>query len=151
MIDEAGNQLGVLKVDEAIRRAQETGLDLVEISPTAKPPVCKIIDYGKYKYVQKKKAHEARRKQAVVHLKEVKMRPNTDEHDFQFKLRHIRRFLEEGNKAKVTVVFRGREMAHTDRGRAMMERILGELKSFAKIEFSPRMEGRAMTMVLGPG
>jgi len=140
--------LGVLPVQEAIRRAQDAGLDLVEISPTANPPVCKILDYGKYKYLQKKKAHEARRKQTVVHLKEVKMRPNTDEHDFDFKVRHIKRFLEEGNKAKVTVVFRGREMAYTIRGRELMNRILTQVK--AKVEHPPSMEGRAMVMVLGP-
>ena len=150
MIDENGAQLGVVRTDEAIRKAQEAGLDLVEISPTAHPPVCKILDYGKYKYVQKKKAHEAKRKQVVVHLKEVKLRPNTDEHDFQFKLRHIKRFLEEGNKAKVTVVFRGREMAYTIRGRDLMSRVLGEVKEAAKVEHPPSMEGRTMIMVLAP-
>ena len=150
MIDENGAQLGVLVLGDALRRAQDVGLDLVEISPTARPPVCKILDFGKYKYIQKKKAHDAKKKQVVVHLKEVKMRPTTDEHDFQFKLRHIKRFLEEGNKAKVTVVFRGREMAYTALGRQVMERILGELKEDAKVEHSPSMEGKALIMVLAP-
>lgn len=125
-------------------------MDLVEVAPTAKPPVCKILDYGKYKYTKKKKAHQAKRKQVVIHLKEVKLRPNTDEHDFQFKLRHIKRFLGEGDKAKITVVFRGREMAYTSRGRALMDRILAELKELAKIEHPPAMEGRAMIMVIAP-
>ncbi len=141
----------MISTNEAIRKAQDAGLDLVEISPTANPPVCKILDYGKYKYIQKKKAHEAKRKQVVVHLKEVKMRPNTDEHDFQFKVRHIARFLEEGNKAKVTVVFRGREMAYINRGAVVMKRILDELKEKAKVEHPPSMEGKAMIMVLAPG
>ena len=134
----------------AIKMAQEIGLDLVEISPSARPPVCKILDYGKYKYQLKKKAHTAKMKQVVVLMKEVKMRPSTDEHDFQFKLRHIKRFLEEGNKAKVTVVFRGREMAYTQRGRDMMKRILGELQDKIKVEQSATMEGRNMIMVVSP-
>lgn len=134
----------------AIKMAQEIGLDLVEISPSARPPVCKILDYGKYKYQLKKKAHSAKMKQVVVLMKEVKMRPSTDEHDFQFKLRHIKRFLEEGNKAKVTVVFRGREMAYTQRGRDMMKRILGELQDKIKVEQSATMEGRNMIMVVSP-
>lgn len=134
----------------AIKMAQEIGLDLVEISPSARPPVCKILDYGKYKYQLKKKAHSAKMKQMVVLMKEVKMRPSTDEHDFQFKLRHIKRFLEEGNKAKVTVVFRGREMAYTQRGRDMMKRILGELQDKIKVEQSATMEGRNMIMVVSP-
>ncbi len=150
VIDEAGQQLGVLRTDDALKRAQEVGLDLVEVSPTARPPVCKILDYGKYKYIQKKKAHEAKRKQTVIHLKEVKMRPNTDEHDFQFKVRHIKRFLEEGNKAKVSVVFRGREMAYTVRGREVMNRVLNEVKEMAKIEHPPTLEGRMLIMVLAP-
>lgn len=134
----------------AIKMAQEIGLDLVEISPSARPPVCKILDYGKYKYQLKKKAHSAKMKQVVVLMKEVKMRPSTDEHDFQFKLRHIKRFLEEGNKAKVTVVFRGREMAYTQRGRDMMKRVLGELQDKIKVEQSATMEGRNMIMVVSP-
>lgn len=125
-------------------------MDLVEISPHAHPPVCKILDYGKFKYTQKKKAHEAKKKQAVIKLKEVKMRPNTDEHDFQFKVRHIKRFLEEGDKAKVTVVFRGREIAYADRGRQLLTRIVEETKVEAKVEQTPMMEGKAMIMILAP-
>ena len=151
MIDHNGNQLGVLTTQDALRAARDAGLDLVEISPHSSPPVCKILDYGKYKYDLKKKAQEAKKKQAVIKLKEVKMRPNTEEHDFQFKLRHIKRFLEEGDKAKVTVVFRGREMAYIDRGRAVMKRIMEEIKEGAKVEQPPMMEGKAMIMVLAPG
>ncbi len=142
--------MGVVNIQVAIRMAQDVGLDLVEISPSARPPVCKILDFGKYKYQLKKKAHTAKMKQVVVKLKEVKMRPATDEHDFQFKLDHIKRFLEEGNKAKVTVVFRGREMAYTVRGRDMMKRIMEALKEKAKVEQSPTMEGRNLIMVVAP-
>lgn len=136
---------------EAMRLAREAGLDLVEISPSAQPPVCKILDYGKFKYEQKKKAQEAKKKQQVVKLKEVKMRPSTDEHDYQFKLRHIRRFLEEGDKAKVTVVFKGREMAYQEQGRAVLLRVMEELKKESKVEQMPAMEGRMLIMVLAPG
>lgn len=139
-----------MKLEEALKLAQEAELDLVEISPTAKPPVCKIMDYGKYKYLQKKKEHEAKKKQTVVHLKEVKMRPMTDEHDFQFKMRHIQRFLEEGNKAKVTVVFRGRELEYKIHGRTLMDRVLETVKGKATVESPPMMEGRMMVMILAP-
>jgi translation initiation factor IF-3 len=150
LIDQDGKQLGVVATIEAMRLAREAGLDLVEISPNAAPPVCKILDYGKYKYEIKKKAQEAKKKQVVVKLKEVKMRPGTDEHDFQFKLRHIQRFLEEGDKAKITVVFKGREMAYQDLGRQVMARILEAVKDKAKVEQSPSMEGKALIMVLAP-
>lgn len=150
VIDYDGQQLGVLQTPEALQRAREAGLDLVEISPHAVPPVCKILDYGKFKYTQKKRAHEARKKQVVVKLKEVKMRPNTDEHDFQFKVRHIKRFLEEGDKAKVTIVFRGREVAYSARGRVLMNRVIEEVKKEGKVEHPPSMEGKAMIMVLSP-
>ncbi|MBI2083708.1 MAG: translation initiation factor IF-3 [Deltaproteobacteria bacterium] len=150
LIDNNGSQLGVVKLEEALKLAQEAELDLVEISPTAKPPVCKIMDYGKYKYLQKKKEHEAKKKQTVVHLKEVKMRPMTDEHDFQFKMRHIQRFLEEGNKAKVTVVFRGRELEYKIHGRTLMDRVLETVKGKATVESPPMMEGRMMVMILAP-
>ncbi len=142
--------MGVIPTIEALRIAREAGLDLVEISPTAAPPVCKILDYGKYKYELKKKAQEAKKKQIVVKVKEVKMRPVTDEHDFQFKLRHIKRFLEEGDKVKVTVVFKGREVVYTDQGRAVMKRIAEEVKETAKIESSPTMEGKNMYMIVSP-
>lgn len=149
MIDAEGRQLGVLPTDQAIRTAQEVGLDLVEISPTARPPVCKILDYGKFKYAEKKRAQQAKKKQTVIKLKEVKLRPNTDEHDVLVKVKHIRRFLEEGDKVKVNVVFRGREVAYADRGRMLMSRILEEVKAQAKVEQSPRLEGKMMIMVLG--
>lgn len=150
LIDQDGRQLGIVATPEALRLSREAGFDLVEISAGANPPVCKILDFGKYKYTLKKKAHEAKRKQIVVKLKEVKMRPTTDEHDFQFKLRHIKRFLSEGDKAKVTVVFKGREVAYTELGRQVMRRIIEETKEEGKVEHSPSMEGKALIMVLAP-
>jgi translation initiation factor IF-3 len=150
VIDPEGKQLGILAIFEALRLAANFELDLVEVSPKSEPPVCRIMDYGKFKYQQSKKAHEAKKKQAVVHIKEVKMRPKTEEHDFQFKLRHIERFLKEGNKTKVTVVFRGRELAHPDFGRNMLGRIAEEIKEWGKIEQSPKFEGRNFIMVLAP-
>jgi translation initiation factor IF-3 len=150
VIDPDGKQLGILPVYEALRIAVSFELDLVEVSPKSEPPVCRIMDYGKFKYQQSKKAHDAKKKQAVVHLKEVKMRPKTEEHDFQFKLRHIERFLKEGNKTKVTVVFRGRELAHPDLGRNMLNRITEEAKEWGKVEQGPKFEGRNFIMVLAP-
>jgi len=150
VIDPEGKQLGILAVSEALRLATTVELDLVEVSPKSEPPVCRIMDYGKFKYQQSKKAHDAKKKQAVVHLKEVKMRPKTEEHDFQFKLRHIERFLKEGNKTKVTVVFRGRELAHPDLGRNMLSRITEEAKEWGKVEQGPKFEGRNFIMVLTP-
>lgn len=150
VIDPDGKQLGVITVMEALRAAANFELDLVEVSPKSDPPVCRIMDYGKFKYQQSKKAHDARKRQAVVHLKEVKMRPKTEEHDFQFKLRHIERFLKEGNKTKITIVFRGRELAHPDIGRNMMGRVTEEAKEWGKVEQLPKFEGRNFTMVLAP-
>ena len=150
VIDPEGKQLGILAVSEALRLAINVELDLVEVSSKSEPPVCRIMDYGKFKYQQSKKAHDAKKKQAVVHLKEVKMRPKTEEHDFQFKLRHIERFLKEGNKTKVTVVFRGRELAHPDLGRNMLSRITEEAKEWGKVEQGPKFEGRNFIMVLTP-
>jgi translation initiation factor IF-3 len=150
VIDPEGKQLGILPLVEALRAAAESELDLVEVSPKSDPPVCRIMDYGKFKYQQRKKDHDARKKQAVIHLKEVKMRPKTEEHDFKFKLRHIERFLKEGNKTKVTVVFRGREMAHPDLGRNMLGRITEESKEWGKVEQEPKLEGRNFVMVLAP-
>lgn len=150
LIDEEGEQLGVFITSEAIKRAENAGLDLVEISPTARPPVCKIMDYGKYKYDQSKRKHEAKKKQVVVLTKEIKMRPATDEHDFQTKLRHVKRFLEDGNKVKITIRFRGREMAHKDIGQARMKRVVEEVKDLGEAESFPKMEGRQMFMMLGP-
>lgn len=150
MIGPAGEQLGVFITSEAMKRAEEAGMDLVEISPTARPPVCKIMDYGKYKYEQAKKRHEAKKHQVVVKTKEIKLRPATDEHDLQTKLRHIRRFLEEGDKVKVTLRFRGREMAHIDVGRERMKRIVTEIASLGEVEQFPKLEGRMMSMVVAP-
>ncbi len=150
VIDPEGKQLGVLPVSEALRLAVNYELDLVEVSPKSEPPVCRIMDYGKFKYQQSKKAHDAKKRQAVVHLKEVKMRPKTEEHDFQFKLRHIERFLKEGNKTKVTIVFRGRELAHPDLGKNMLVRVTEEAKEWGKIEQPPKFEGRNFIMVLAP-
>ena len=149
VIDAAGEQLGILDTREAIKKAEEAGLDLVEVAPTAKPPVCRIMDFGKYKYEIAKKAHESRKNQSVILVKEIKLRPRTDEHDVNFKKNNIKRFLEEGNKVKVTVMFRGREMAHTSYGRAVLDRLVTELQNEAVVESPPRMEGRNMTMLLG--
>src|SRR4030043_495184 len=150
VIDPEGKQLGIIPLVEALRAAANFELDLVEVSSKSEPPVCRIMDYGKFKYQQSKKAHDARKKQAVIHIKEVKLRPKTEEHDFQLKLRHIERFLKEGNKTKVTVVFRGRELAHPDFGRNMLGRIAEEAKEWAKIEQAPKFEGRNFVMVLAP-
>jgi translation initiation factor IF-3 len=150
VIDPEGKQLGILPLVEALRIADNAELDLVEVSQKSDPPVCRIMDYGKFKYQQQKKTHDAKKKQAVVHLKEVKMRPKTEEHDFNFKLRNIERFLKEGNKTKVTVVFRGRELAHPDIGRKMLVRITEESKEWAKVEQEPKFEGRNCVMVLAP-
>jgi len=144
-----GEQLGILDTREAIKKAEELGLDLVEVAPTAKPPVCRIMDFGKYKYELAKKAHDSKKHQSVILVKEIKLRPRTDEHDINFKKNNIKRFLEDGNKVKVTVMFRGREMAHTSHGRAVLDRIVGELQNEAAVESPPRMEGRNMTMLLG--
>jgi len=148
VIGSDGEQLGVLAIDQAIRTAESEGLDLVEIAPNASPPVCKIIDYGKYKYQQAKKVHDAKKHQTVIHLKEVKLRPTTDQHDFDFKVRHVMRFLEQGDKAKVSVMFKGREMAYVNQGRAMLERVLEALKDKADVEMPPKMEGRNIYMIL---
>ncbi len=150
LIDEEGNQLGVLPTHEAMRKAEDAGLDLVEISPMARPPVCKIMDYGKYKYEQAKKKHEQKKKQVVVQIKEIKMRPATDEHDFQTKLRHIKGFLDDGDKVKITIRFRGREMAHVDIGYERMKRVIEEVKGLGEAESPPKMEGKQMFMMLGP-
>lgn len=130
--------------------ADSQQLDLVEVSPTAVPPVCRIMDYGKFKYQQSKKMQEAKKKQTQVQVKEVKLRPKTDDHDLEFKVKHVRRFLEEGNKAKVTLVFRGREITHTELGLKVLERVASELEDVAIVEFKPRMEGRSMFMIVAP-
>ena len=145
-----GSQLGVVSLAEALARASEEKLDLVEVAPKATPPVCRIMDYGKYKYQQSKKSQEARKRQSVTQVKEVKIRPKTEEHDYQFKLRHIKRFLSEKNKAKVTIMFRGREITYSDLGLKMLERIVTETEELAVVEQQPKLEGRNMVMVLAP-
>jgi translation initiation factor IF-3 len=150
VIGSAGEQLGVLTIEQALAKAQEEGLDLVEVSPMTKPPVCKILDYGKFKYLEKKKQNEAKKKQVVVLLKEVKFRPRTEEHDYDVKLRKIREFLAEANKAKITVMFRGREMSHRELGQKVLERIMADIKDVAVIESTPRMEGRLLFMIVAP-
>lgn len=143
-----GEQLGVMPTEEALNKAREMNMDLVEVAPKADPPVCKIMDYGKFRYQQQKRAHEAKKKQTVIQLKEVKIRPKIDEHDFQFKLKHARRFLEGGDKAKVSVMFRGREIVHRDLGRKLLDRFIKEIEDIGEVESMPKMEGRNMTMVL---
>ena len=150
LIDQNGEMIGVVSAREALIRAYDVGLDLVEISPNAVPPVVKILDYGKYKYEQQKKANEARKRQKVVELKEVKVRPNIDDHDYDVKMRQMKSFIEEGDKVKVTLRFRGREMAHQDLGLKVLERIRGELSETTKVEQMPRLENRQMIMVLAP-
>ncbi len=150
LIDYTGDNLGVVPIGEALARAEATGLDLVEISPNADPPVCKILDYGKLKYEEQKKRNVARKKQKVIEVKEIKMRPNIDVHDYDFKMRAIHRFLDDGDKVKVTMRFRGREMAHQEIGMQVLERVRGDLEQLAKVEQLPKMEGRQMTMVMAP-
>ncbi|HKC46561.1 MAG TPA: translation initiation factor IF-3 [Gemmatimonadales bacterium] len=150
VIADDGAQLGVLAIEEALAAAQERGLDLVEVAPLARPPVVKIMDYGKFKFEQAKAARAAKKKQHVIHLKEVKYRPGIDDHDFDFKTRHAREFLQDGNKVKVTMMYRGRQMAHIELGREVLDRVATELKDIAKIEQEPRLEGRNMSMVLAP-
>lgn len=150
VIDEEGNQLGILTPAEGIKLAREQGKDLVEIAPTANPPVCKIIDHGKYLYQLNKKAHEARKHQKVIQVKEVKFRPGTDEHDYQFKKNNALRFLEEGDKVKALVIFRGREMAHKEIGMRMMQRLIADVSEKGTVETHPRMEGNALLAVLAP-
>jgi translation initiation factor IF-3 len=145
-----GSQVGIISTREAIYKAEEAGLDLVEVSPNADPPVCKIMDYGKYLYAKDKAAHAAKRKQKQIQLKEIKFRPSTEEADYQTKLRSIHRFFEEGDKVKITVRFRGREMAHQEIGMQMMERLKVDLDELAVIEQFPRMEGRQSVMVMSP-
>lgn len=137
-------------MQEALLKAKSMGLDVVEVSPNANPPVCRLVDYGKYKYQLKKKLQEVKKNQTVIHVKEVKLRPQTEEHDLSFKIRNVKRFLEEGDKAKVVVVFRGREMAYQDLGKQMLERVLSELGNTCVVEQHPKLEGRAMTMVVAP-
>src|SRR5687767_3628596 len=146
LIDAQGNMIGVVPTREALARAEEAGLDLVEIAPTAAPPVCKILDYGKFKYEAQKRANEARKKQKIIEVKEIKMRPNIDDNDYDVKMRSARRFLEEGDKVKVTMRFRGREMAHQDLGMNVLIKVRDDLVEMAKVEQMPKLEGRQMIM-----
>ena len=148
LIDHEGENQGVVTPEDAIRMARDVGLDLVEISPNASPPVCKIMDFGKFKYETQKKAVEAKKKQKVIEIKEVKFRPNIDVHDYEVKMRNVTRFLEDGDKVKVTLRFRGREMAHLDLGRSVLERIAADVEGLGKVESMPKMEGRQMIMVV---
>ncbi len=150
LIDQDGEMQGVLSAREAMQRAFAVGLDLVEISPNADPPVCKILDFGKFKYEQQKKKNEAKKKQKVIEIKEIKVRPNIDENDYQVKMRAMKSFIDEGDKVKVTLRFRGREMAHQDIGVRVLERIRAEMDTTSKVEQMPRMENRQMVMVLSP-
>jgi translation initiation factor IF-3 len=150
VIGDDGAQLGIMDVDTALSRAQELGLDLVEVAPLARPPVVRIMDFGKYKFEQAKMARQAKKKQHVIELKEVKFRPGIEEHDFQTKVRHAREFLGEGNKVKVTLMFRGRQIAHPELGRKVVIRVAQELVDVSKIEADPKFEGKSMTMILAP-
>ena len=151
LIDENGQNVGIVSKLDAMQRASDAGLDLVEISPDAEPPVCKILDFGKFKYQEQKKAAEARKKQKVVEVKEVKMRPGIDDHDYETKMKAMKRFFEEGDKVKVTLRFRGREMAHTHLGMQVLQRVKTDTEGYAKVEFEPKFEGRnQMMMILAP-
>jgi translation initiation factor IF-3 len=150
LIDDEGTNYGVIPTREALDRAMDAGLDLVEVSPNVDPPVCKIMDFGKFKYEQQKKANEARKRQKIVELKEIKMRPGIDDHDYQTKMRNANKFLENEDKVKFTVRFRGREMAHQDLGRRVLERVQAELGDAVKLEAQPKMEGRQMVMIVAP-
>jgi translation initiation factor IF-3 len=149
-IDAEGENHGIVSIEEAMRSAEDSGLDLVEISPNADPPVCKVMDFGKYKYQAQKKANEARKKQKTIEIKEVKMRPNIDTHDYDVKMKAMRRFFEEGDKVKVTLRFRGRELAHQEIGMNLLKRVQTDSDEIAKVEQFPRMEGRQMIMVMAP-
>jgi translation initiation factor IF-3 len=150
LVDARGEMIGVVNLHDGLQRAYEAGLDLVEVSPNADPPVCKLLDLGKYKYELQKKANEARKKQKVIEIKEIKLRPGIDDHDYEVKRRAMIRFLEEGDKVKVTLRFRGREMVHQELGVQLLDRVKVDLGELAKVEAHPRMEGRQMTMVMAP-
>jgi translation initiation factor IF-3 len=150
LIDQNNEMQGVVPIREALARAADVGLDLVEISPNQSPPVCKLLDFGKFKYEQQKKKNEAKKKQKVMEIKEIKIRPNIDDHDYGVKMRAMKAFLEEGDKVKVTLRFRGREMAHMDLGAKVLDRVRSELEVMAKVEQMPRVEGRQMVMVMTP-
>ena len=150
MVDDEGEALGIISLEQALSIADERGMDLVEVSPNAAPPVCRIMDYGKFKYQASKRLAEQKKKTARVEIKEVKMRPKTETHDYNFKLKNARRFLDEGNKLKVTIMFRGREVTHPDYGRRLLVRLAEDVKDLGQVEMMPRMAGRFMTMVIAP-
>lgn len=150
LIDSEGEQLGIVAIREALRIASEKGLDLVNVAPTAKPPVCRIMDYGKYKYEQSKREKEARKNQKVIEIKEIRMTPNIEEHDFETKLRNVMKFLEDGDKVKATVRFRGREITHTSIGQKVLEKMAEATREVATVERFPKLEGRSMIMILAP-
>lgn len=150
MIGPDGEQLGILPTAEALRQAQESGLDLVEVAPTSVPPVCRIMDYGKYKYELNKKEHQSRRHQKSTQVKEIKLRPRTDKHDLEIKIRQMKSFLEDGNKTKVTLTYRGREMANPEMGRAVMNTVIEQLTPYGTIEHPPHLEGRNLIMIVAP-
>ncbi len=150
LVDERGGMVGIVGRNEALAMAADAGLDLVEIAPGADPPVCKILDFGKFKYEEQKKKNEARKKQKIIEVKEIKLRPSIDDHDYQVKMRSMNKFIEEGDKVKVTMRFRGRELAHQELGMNVLMRVKDDLDGIAKVEQTPRMEGRQMTMVVSP-
>ncbi len=150
LIDETGQQHGIVLIQEAMRLADNRGYDLIEISPNANPPVCKMLDYGKYRYEQMKKEKLQRKHQQQTQVKEIRLHPNTDDHDFEYKARHARRFLEEGNKVKATVIFKGREITYKDQGEEILQRLLEKVEDVTKVEQQPKMEGRSMIMMLAP-
>lgn len=150
VIDPDNEQLGILELEEALNQAEEQGLDLVEVSPNSDPPVCRIMDYGQYKYQQSKRQHEAKKNQKIIHLKEIKLRPKTEDHDFQFKLKHALQFMEAGDRVKVSVFFRGREMIHQNLGHRLLEKFIELSSEIATVEVPAKMEGRSLSMVLAP-
>jgi translation initiation factor IF-3 len=150
VVSPEGEQLGIMATQDALQLADEQGLDLVEVAPNERPPVCRIMDYGKYKYQRSKRQQQAKKKQKIILVKEIKLRPKTEEHDYQFKTQHVRRFIQDGHKAKVTIVFRGREMAHTELGRRILDRVVTDMEDIATVEQTPKQEGRNMTVVLAP-
>ena len=150
LIDENGKQLGIIPTVEAFQRAADLGLDLVEVAPQSNPPVCKILDYGKYKFEQEKKIRESKKKQKLIKMKEIRMQPKIEIHDLKFKAKHIKEFLDDGNKVKVTVRFRGRELAHTELGKVVLEKVLELLEDGFNVDKQPQMEGRFMSMILSP-
>jgi translation initiation factor IF-3 len=150
LIDETGQNRGVITFFEALKAAEEAGLDLVEIAPNSTPPVCKLLDHGRFKFLEQKKAAEARKKQKIIEVKEIKLRPGIDKHDYEVKMRSMRNFFEEGDKVKVTLRFRGREMAHQDLGLRLLDRVRTDMTDIAKVESEPMLDGRQMTMIMSP-